>query len=117
MEARRAALQRRLSAFAPSGGDAGAEAALRNILGDNLRYAADLDYVEREADRLISARPSVPAPHHTLWIWGALGALLACVIVGRLVIYRRQNQGLTGDERMRVALRDLQRYASAGGAP
>jgi len=107
---RRAALQRRLSVFAARGGDAGEKAAaLRSALDDDLRYAADLDYLEREADRLHSATQSTPAPHRAPWIWVASGALLACVILGGLALRRRPNQGPTGDERMRAALRDLRR--------
>jgi hypothetical protein len=104
--ARRDALQHRLSAFASREGDVGRKAiALRSAL-DDLRYVADLDYIERETDRLNSTTP-IPAPRPTLWIPLALAALLACVILGGLVLRRRRAQGPTGDERVQAALHDL----------
>ncbi len=106
---RRVALQRRLSVIAALSGDAGEKTvALRNVLDDDLRYAADLDYLEREADRLNSATPATPAPHRTLWISVASGALLACAILGGLVLRQQQRQGPTGDERIQAALCDIQ---------
>ena len=105
---RRNNLQRRLSVLASRGGEAGAKAvALRGDL-DALRYAADIDYLEREADRLNSTPPPTPTIRRTHWVWVASGALLACVVLGGIALRRHRSQGPTGDARMRAALRDLQ---------
>jgi hypothetical protein len=107
---RRAALRQQLVYLVTTNatGPAALRAAqLRRMLDDDLRYASDLDFIEREVPRLEIADPSAAKHARPTWTWAMAGLAVAAILLAWACLARRQREGPGGDERMKAILSDL----------
>jgi hypothetical protein len=87
------------------------------MLDDDLRYGADLDYLDREVNRLRPVDFPPPVSSKLMPVWAAVGVGCLAVWLGYLAVRRKRIEGPTGDERMGRVLSDLDRTLASLTGP
>lgn len=115
---RRVMLRRHLSEVVKKGGALGVRAEeLRRMLDDDTRYGADLDYLDREVNRLRPIDVPPPESFKPMPVWAALGVGCLAALLGYLAVRRKRRERPTGDERMTSVLPDLDRTLASLTGP